>query len=54
VKRRWLSGVAAFYDDKRRMGSADAFHSYAPQDYIAELFEGMKRYLHRFWNLPGA
>lgn len=51
---RWANAryPKRFYDDKRGVGSADAFHSYPPQDYIAELFEEMKRYLHRFWNLP--
>jgi hypothetical protein len=51
---RWANAryPKRFYDDKRRVGRADAFQSYPPQDYIAELFEEMKRHLHRFWNLP--
>lgn len=53
--RRWANAryPKRFYNDDQRVGSADAYRRYPPQDWLARLFSEMKRDAHRLWDLPG-
>jgi hypothetical protein len=53
--RRWANAryPKRFYDDNQRTGSADAFRTYPPQQWVARSFSQMKGDAHRLWDLPG-
>ncbi len=40
-----------FYNDKTKHGRADSYRSFPQQEFIAQLFEWMDRYLEKKWDL---